>query len=1319
MKTEKKANILKIILAILIFSGLICLVTISQAAFPAETNIMATKKGDGYLIRYVEDKVQKDGIFKPGSNVYITTRSLSLPYIYCKEVRQVINYATYTPGKLQTVNNNNYSREAYILSTKSQRSYENNSNWKRHRIDATQIAEWLYLNGGKTSEFDEAGDGEKSLYTRMKEFYTDLGEKDPGTAATNKINEGLDLYKEAAAFQTYRNNYKKASVTKNNAKLGNNNVIGPFQVEFTTGSYTHMDGETVTNFGGWIDDDGDRNQTPFTLTAVMADGSTKTLANDGTDWSFVDKDGNAGDAADNLTPSWRGGARPTSGKDFYIKIRDPEVISVKSLTLNFKQTSVLAHFYNLYPISGDSDQNLLLLTDAKKEVFTETLNIPVNVDLQIKLAGHVFLDNPTGKDLEVNGIMDNSDTMLSGITVNLRKKSDNSIVATTKTDSKGYYEFKVNPDTYYVEFIYDGQNYEPTTYNTLKKEIADNLFNNTSVSERSYATDGKANRQAFNAVYAEIKGDVARSRNISAYTGKDGMKNLKTYNASSSTTERENINLGLMEREKTNITLSKDLWDVKVTINGKSETYIYNSRNDEDMTIALRGSEVEQYERAIRSTDIGALENIEATYRIRLYNASGYINTEVTELVDFYDTAYTLKSLSTGTMTQSNGDQIAYHQEQANGYNKIRTDNYASGSFTSGDSKYIYATYSIDPSAVQGLIDGQEFLENYAEIGGYKTYYVDTRKDLNNDIIMHEAGEIAGLVDINSEPNNFDPNNPGVQEFVERTRNQEYTSEEEKQADRQKTFQDDADVAPGLRLTISDDERTISGNVWDDITSVDDQGIRKGNGELDARETGINGIKVQLIEKPNYNADNAEESTASQEDRTHVVQETEPDENGYYSFSGFLPGDYYVRFTYGDETALAEYNATYNGQDYKSTLYSDADHDPTTYWYTNTDIRASDATDNMNRRNEVNNYSREITNQNATVLNKGDIPELAKNTWMYADTATMIMEVEYATTQTSYDSNNKVPAYNVKYVDFGLAERPHSQLDMEKTVSRIRMYTTDGQTIFDSTGQTTNLAWIPNSTVEKGGGYIQATVDNSLVNGAQIQIDYTMTVTNNSETNYVQVVNGTTVEDENFYKTGTPGSGAQIAKTQVTRAVDYVENNLEYNAGLNKKADGTTDSWNTVAVTDLNGNIDSNVVTALANWNTVVEPNYSTDGTGEEIYTALEPGQSTNPITLSLRKTGMTTGGTSDDDLQYANSIEIIKIKEDAGRRQEEGTVGNYDPTNPDAPIERDTGIAEEVTVLPPFGNSNIYYLIGAIAIVIVLGVGIFFIIRKVVPKKK
>lgn len=134
---------------------------------------------------------------------------------------------------------------------------------------------------------------------------------------------------------------------------------------------------------------------------------------------------------------------------------------------------------------------------------------PPSENLQIILAGHVWEDEDSGKESLPNGEKDDNENYKGGVEVILHY-SDGSVVNRdaegrilqnpTVTDKNGYYEFNgLNAQKkYYVEFVYDGQIYQATQYNTsltnaqrLKGKITN-------------ATEIASERETFNNNFAQI-----------------------------------------------------------------------------------------------------------------------------------------------------------------------------------------------------------------------------------------------------------------------------------------------------------------------------------------------------------------------------------------------------------------------------------------------------------------------------------------------------------------------------------------------------------------------------------------------------------------------------------------------------------------------------------------------------------------------------------------------------------------------------------------------------------------------------------------------
>lgn len=135
-------------------------------------------------------------------------------------------------------------------------------------------------------------------------------------------------------------------------------------------------------------------------------------------------------------------------------------------------------------------QPLLRLISSDIDVAQASTSI--DIDLTMEMGGTVWVDEKNGKESALNGQYDvdelgnpltkngngeaitNPDKPMSGVTVKLHQldhTGKESVVGETKTDEKGAYLFKeLNSQyQYYVEFVYNGQYYEPTKHKVSKQ----------------------------------------------------------------------------------------------------------------------------------------------------------------------------------------------------------------------------------------------------------------------------------------------------------------------------------------------------------------------------------------------------------------------------------------------------------------------------------------------------------------------------------------------------------------------------------------------------------------------------------------------------------------------------------------------------------------------------------------------------------------------------------------------------------------------------------------------------------------------------------
>ena len=1015
-----------------------------------------------------------------------------------------------------------------------------------------------------------------------------------------------------------------------------------------------------------------------------------------------------------------------SGEEFYVLLSQADAgqASKVSLVAEYKYEEASGTYTYYKPdkshqtMDGRTVQRLVTI-DYTGGPQKDDADSP-EIELTIDLAGKVFKDNLANKDGTEDGIISTGDEMLEGIEVTLFDSTGAEIAKTT-TDKDGYYEFKDQPASkqYYVRFKYNGQLYEPTTYQRVSK-IIDNAgtLGPTTIAERSYATDGKQNRQNFNNKFTPVdsthtvpdRDDTTNAAfDIYAYTGPNGMEELKYYGVSNSKEELLNINFGIKDREQFDMNLRKDLVKVDLHINGKSHTYNYPG-GEQDLEVDIRGTDIPDYNRAIRSSDLqykAAAQydqdpdklQVIVTYKIQLRNQSvGKITGYVTDLADYYDTSYEYirsydeneKDITWEQQSDISGSGKTYHTMHTTALADQGID----------DKKWIFVEYKVTNDALRALLEeGSSTKENFAQISGYRNTYREERKDLNGQVITN-AGENAGLIDVDSTPANLNPTDSRVQEFVAYSKTEEYQAlgGEEKTKQSMAIFEDDADAAPGLKLIVDDtNKRRLTGTVFEDTAlaeKLEEDNERIGDGAYEDGDNLVNQVKVQLI------CTNGDVE----------VKETRTNDQGAYEFTDYIPGDYTIKFTYGDYESLVAVqpnNEMYTGQDYKSTIYQEANYSDA-YWYNNNiDTKINDAKDDQTRREEVNKYSEDLKYTNATVLNstaqtdEATLRTLADKTNMNANTAQMSMEIEYVGQENT--------EYSVRNIDFGIIERPRSDIYVEKTVSNLKLSTAgDGQTIFNSNQSVSNLTWKPNTRENRG--LIQATVDENLLHGATLELTFSIKVVNTGETDY---------DDETYYNTGVITDVNKIVTLDPAVVADYVSNNLSFDISKNSGWQEITDKTVLTSGDDpYIKAVDENAFNGLqkvivsTSDNPIVQsdplvPEKAKDKAGKQ--------SETQSATVFLTKVIASDGSTT-DDTEYENTAEVIESITTNGRRTYNADVvsipGNYNLGEPD------TAQSERIAIVPPFGAADaVKYILIGIAIIGVLGVGIFLIKRKVLTK--
>lgn len=596
------------------------------------------------------------------------------------------------------------------------------------------------------------------------------------------------------------------------------------------------------------------------------------------------------------------------------------------------------------------------------------------------------------------------------------------------------------------------------------------------------------------------------------------------------------INFGLYKKFF-DLNLGTDVEKAEVEINGQKTEYDYdqilNGMLDEDLK-----------EKLYKTTDDKADYNLylahsDYNYRIDDYKVPGDTENDEslgqpygealtvkkdknTELQVYV--TYTLQINNQSTQHNATGVKVKYSYD--GGYEYVESN----GEATVSDEGHNILTISNINNVVSG--EPKEITLKFKVKKNNDSTFVkapsDTSKYTNMAEIIEYSTEEGRLVDADSAPGNtfLGENNP---------------------TDRR---EDDTDTANGIVITFKNNaERSISGKVFNTENN-----------------NGVNDVIVQLIELVEINNKQYEYIWQETVAGSNTVKTT--DRNGYtgksYSFEsddknnageykftqGIIPGNYIVRFIYGDRTyfdeSIESKNATeesknniktYNGEDYKSTY---VDYDYNAPWYNNTSLNGdnSKAVDNEARRLKVMSYAVDVNGERGAelaLLSKSigtddeKLKAVLENTWMCAETLKIKVPVdtdikENVSNDSTVDNGNDPRTENTQFnnVNFGLMERPKTKLVLEKHITGLTIKpvasgvnlianaTADINKILDQgegdqiqlEGQQDGLVAQKSGRNYRGQWYLQ-TDTTELAQGADAYITYTYVIKNEGDDDYL------------------------------------------------------------------------------------------------------------------------------------------------------------------------------------------------------------------------
>lgn len=823
-------------------------------------------------------------------------------------------------------------------------------------------------------------------------------------------------------------------------------------------------------------------------------------------------------------------------EDIEIKdLNEPVVITIEEIEapVGYKKiegtiTVTLKREGNGYNISETKKDSTVTDDEFKAgKVTLKNHELELNIkDIPIMNLGGIVWTEKIQTDkatAEINNQYDgeNQDEALAGIRVTLYKNGKK-VAETTSSDenqkatytdhkgnkvevnlAKGEYMFTdiTAGDDYYVVFEYDGIKYQAMTnskeqaYTTKardtkiaeepnRKDFNDNTkeISGTGEVDKSKTNTGwiieydlDNNSTPNKAIYKDVKNKNDELQYVAGKTytylskTEDWMGTWNTDGTINKSHYAFNINCGL-SKKLFDLSLGTDVKDATVTINGNQTTYTYDQILDGKLNEALNrpSSEkninynlylaVSDYNYRIADYKVpgeGAIENkydeealdegqiesakkdseleVYVTYRIELKNQSTQHDAKVNLVEYHYDDKYDFLDENNKNINLTEGTNLE---------NRVLMIDTSDLQINGGETKSLELTFKVLPGKNGNKCVLDEDYLNQAEIVSYTTG--------------------GGLVDEDSAPGNA---------FLEENKVR---------------YEDDTDEANGIQIKLKTNaERSISGKVFD----------------TENNNNSVNDVIVQLIElveienKQQYEyiwqETVAGSNTVKTTDRNgysgksySFTDDNNKNKAGEYKFTqGIIPGNYIVRFIYGDGSTydITGNTLTYNGEDYKSTY---VDYNYNAEWYNNTSLNGekSKAVDNEARRLKVMSYAVDVNGNKGKTLNALDniidadkqneiitaykklnnlenenitFEDVQKavlnNTWMCAETLKIKVPVdpsvlvnengekeeklsitENSTSVKKADSQYKVTFDNV---NLGLMERPKTKLVLEKYIT--------------------------------------------------------------------------------------------------------------------------------------------------------------------------------------------------------------------------------------------------------------------------------------------
>ena len=729
---------------------------------------------------------------------------------------------------------------------------------------------------------------------------------------------------------------------------------------------------------------------------------------------------------------------------------------------------------NIYGIEHQDgyDKDLGFIVGPTAKITKDNISLSVKhinkkTNKKISISGYVFVDK-AGVKADRDNRLSSNDEMVKGAVVELINKTTGKSVAQTRTDDKGYYIFKdavieTELSNYYVKFDYTGTAYsscKPIEFNA-SAEGSKAIINNIPEADKDFV--------GIATTYS------GKESNIENKYGLSGL-----YKTLFKDNTLQHINLGLIDPNIPKYDNVMNIEYVRIEINGYTYNYYYGKEENKKYTAApkVEWQGKQTYSRPIYPADI-VYESKDKSKELKVY--VGYridiTNTETRNNLEQYkEVALHLTSLK----NVFDKDRYELHDNKWNATGEGTATLKDLGGFKSIGSEKTETTkieFSVKPNAIKDILsnpDGiTEKFPTKAVSNGYHEYqryeYYWKNKDLVREIAKHT------------------------------TNSEEKTSE-----------------APYLRFLMGDD-RIVTGKVFED-TVVSTNGEKLGNGQYDDGEKLASGVKVELLlgkqDKEPATVYPKEYIVGKNGKNVEITNQHQAiattDTNGAYTIAGIVPGDYYLRFTYGNgETVITKLgDKEIKAKDYKSTIVTqnvakdalkngEKVKDTKHTWYKNKDINSGKyavAVDDLDVRSKVNKDQEK--NQTAYTAKFSITVEDTEGDEMY-----LVSEDE----RNKYKGTSATEIRTYPGFNLGLIEAPKQDAEISKKLVNISLVNEGGNVVFNGNPANTQMPHVTDLSANKdknGATFVRTEIENELIQGATLTLTYAITVTNTSDVNY-------------------------------------------------------------------------------------------------------------------------------------------------------------------------------------------------------------------------